>query len=417
MFVFRNFFSIVVFFITIVFVSACADNDSDIVNGVIMYDSSKIYPKLDVKLSDLADVSFIPLGGEDSINFLTSSVSITKNIYIDSTIIIVGDCSPSKDILSKSTKSIYFFQPSGKFIRSAGIWNKYPHSGKSYIFMSVLPLQEKVVTHTAFYEPGSMVAFSFNGEYEYLTELDKGYMSSVLNDKLVLYDRLYKYKKDPSFNIGRALSVYDLREGFFNDFKDLNPGDEELDSGIEPGFGMYSTSFRTYITSFRTDVVYALDTNYNITPVFKSVYKNPEHPDDHNIVYPLIETDEYILFCNRMDFQSEKAERYKYGIWIFLKSEQKIYQISDMGYMKVFAEMSSTFSEYSKKLLEGEIFVNNYNRTQNSDILVSVLDIDFLKENMDLLPEQLRPIVQTKTTGDNPVLMVMRFGKSLKEQL
>ena len=83
MFVFRNFFSIVVFFITIVFVSACADNDSDIVNGVIMYDSSKIYPKLDVKLSDLADVSFIPLGGEDSINFLTSSVSITKNIYID----------------------------------------------------------------------------------------------------------------------------------------------------------------------------------------------------------------------------------------------------------------------------------------------------------------------------------------------
>lgn len=118
-----------------------------------------------------------------------------------------------------------------------------------------------------------------------------------------------------------------------------------------------------------------------------------------------------------MDFQSEKAERYKYGIWIFLKSEQKIYQISDMGYMKVFAEMSSTYSEYSKKLLEGEIFVNNYNRTQNSDILVSVLDIDFLKENMDLLPEQLRPIVQTKTTGDNPVLMVMRFGKSLKEQL
>ena len=44
-----------------------------------------------------------------------------------------------------------------------------------------------------------------------------------------------------------------------------------------------------------------LDTNYKISTVFDCVYKNKEYPNDHNIVYPLIETDEYILFCNSME--------------------------------------------------------------------------------------------------------------------
>ena len=48
---------------------ACVSESTDVKDGVIIFDSSKEYPHKDLKLSDLADVSFIPLGGEDSVNF------------------------------------------------------------------------------------------------------------------------------------------------------------------------------------------------------------------------------------------------------------------------------------------------------------------------------------------------------------
>lgn len=403
-------------FALVFILSACSSNQSDIVDGVIIFDSSKEYPHMDLKLSDLADVSFIPLGGEDSVNFLTYNCYLPESIYIDSYRIIIGDVVPERDVVSKTIKSIFFFDHTGKFERSMGIWNKYPRNLLSYKRMAVLPLQEKVIMHSRYSDPEEMVVFSFDGNVEIAEYLEKGYMSSVMNDKLVLFDPYYKLESHPNFHIGRALDVYDMEKGFIRNFEDLDVGDYKL-APVDAGWGMYSTDTRTYITNCRTDKVYALDTNYKISTAFDCVYKNKEYPNDHNIIYPLIETDEYILFCNAMDCHSEKAKRYKYSNWIFMKVEGKIYHISNLGDFRFYVSDTPAHDICNRSLLQDKVCLSKYNKTLNSDKLASVMDIEFLKDNIDILPEHLQKVLESKSSEDNPVLMVMKFGKSLKPQI
>ena len=395
---------------------ACVSESTDVKDGVIIFDSSKEYPHMDLKLSDLADVMFIPLGGEDSVNFLTYSCHLPESTYIDSCRIIMGDVSPWNDIVSKSSKSIYFFDSSGKFERSMGIWDKYKGNYPSFNRMAVLPSQEKVIAYSISYEPGELVEFSYDGNVRVVEHLEKSYLSSVMNDKLVLFDPYYKLESHPDFHIGRALDVYDMEKGFIRNFEDLDVGDYKL-APVDAGWGMYSTDTRTYITNCRTDKVYALDTNYKISTAFDCVYKNKEYPNDHNIIYPLIETDEYILFCNAMDCHSEKAKRYKYSNWIFMKVEGKIYHISNLGDFRFYVSDTPAHDICNRSLLQDNVCLSKYNKTLNSDKLVSVMDIEFLKDNIDILPEHLQKVLESKSSEDNPVLMVMKFGKSLKPQI
>ena len=395
---------------------ACASESTDVKDGVIIFDSSKEYPHKDLKLSDLADVSFIPLGGEDSVNFLTYSTSLPKSTYIDSSRIIMGDFSPWRDVVSKSNKSIYFFDSSGKFERSMGIWDKSKGSYPSFKRMAVLPSQEKVIAYSISYEPGELVEFSYDGNVRVVEHLEKSYLSSVMNNKLILFDNLYKLESHPDFHIGRALDVYDMEKGFIRDFDDLDVGDYKL-ARVDAGYGLYSTAAKTYISNCRTDKIYALDTNYKITVAFDCVYKNKEYPNDHNIVFPLIETDEYILFCNAMDGYSEKAKRYKYSNWLFMKEEGKIYHVSDLGDFRFYVSDTPAHDICNRSLLQDKVCLSKYNKTLNSDKLVSVMDIEFLKDNIDILPEHLQKVLESKSSEDNPVLMVMKFGKSLKPQI
>ena len=395
---------------------ACVSESTDVKDGVIIFDSSKEYPHKDLKLSDLADVTFIPLGGEDSVNFLTYSTSLPKSTYIDSSRIIMGDFSPWRDVVSKSNKSIYFFDSSGKFERSMGIWDKYKGNYPSFNRMAVLPSQEKVIAYSISYEPGELVEFSYDGNVRVVEHLEKSYLSSVMNNKLILFDNLYKLESHPDFHIGRALDVYDMEKGFIRDFDDLDVGDYKL-ARVDAGYGLYSTAAKTYISNCRTDKIYALDTNYKITVAFDCVYKNKEYPNDHNIVFPLIETDEYILFCNSMDGYSEKAKRYKYSNWLFMKEEGKIYHVSDLDLGDFRFHISSTpcVNYCNKRLLQDKISFSTYNKTLNSDKLVSVMDIEFLKDNIDILPEHLQKVLESKSSDDNPVLMIMKFGKPIMQ--
>ena len=395
---------------------ACASESTDVKDGVIIFDSSKEYPHKDLKLSDFADVMFIPLGGEDSVNFLTYSTSLPKSTYIDSSRIIMGDFSPWRDVVSKSNKSIYFFDSSGKFERSMGIWDKRKGNYPSFNRMAVLPSQEKVIAYSISYEPGELVEFSYDGNVRVVEHLEKSYLSSVMNNKLILFDNLYKLESHPDFHIGRALDVYDMEKGFIRDFDDLDVGDYKL-ARVDAGYGLYSTAAKTYISNCRTDKIYALDTNYKITVAFDCVYKNKEYPNDHNIVFPLIETDEYILFCNAMDGYSEKAMRYKYSNWLFMKEEGTIYHVSDLGDFRFHVSDTPAHDICNRSLLQDKISFSTYNKTLNSDKLVSVMDIEFLKDNIDILPEHLQKVLESKSSEDNPVLMVMKFGKSLKPQI
>ncbi len=63
--------------------AACGRGGSDYVDGVIVFDNSMDYPELDLRLSDVADITYIPLKGLDEGYPVTPFRWEGNNAYID----------------------------------------------------------------------------------------------------------------------------------------------------------------------------------------------------------------------------------------------------------------------------------------------------------------------------------------------
>ena len=110
-------------------------------------------------------------------------------------------------------------------------------------------------------------------------------------------------------------------------------------------------------------------------------------------------------------------KRYKHGNWIYIKSEQKIYRISDLGYLDDVTEEGQRYimDKSFGSSVDDKVFLHTFCKTQNSDILVIPVDVEIAKNYMDKLPDNIREQIQSKQLGDNPLLVVMKFGKSIGE--
>ena len=407
--------------ISIALLISCKDTNIDVVNGVIVFDNSKEYPALNLNLSDLAEVSYVLLGGDERVNFLSLTYELGKQCYVDSNYIIVPDATPYRDVVSKCDDNIYFFSHSGEFIKSFGVGPKKVWDAYSYKNVIVL-FPGKIGVYNAFGE-GPLVICDYTGRIFKTDSLAKRYTaSSVMNNRLILYDGIYKFLKGPDYYKGRALDIYDVDKGVISDFDDLNdiglPGIKPLHP-TKTEWWLYSTTSKTYISNCRTNFVYALDSNLNIAPAFECIHHGTKFPDEYFMVVPLIETDEYILFCNAMDYGAQVEKRYKHGNWIYIKSEQKIYRISDLGYLDDVTEEGQRYimDKSFGSSVDDKVFLHTFCKTQNSDILVIPVDVEIAKNYMDKLPDNIREQVHSKQPGDNPLLVVMKFGKSIKGKL
>ena len=110
-----------------------------------------------------------------------------------------------------------------------------------------------------------------------------------------------------------------------------------------------------------------------------------------------------------MDYQSQMTKRFEFGNWIYLKRDAKIYSITDMGYLEYTTTKDNTI--YFNHLLNDKIFLTPRFSTQNSDILICALSPQILRDNLRNLPLDLQKIAANLRVDDNPVLMVMKFGK------
>ena len=213
--------------ISIALLISCKDTNIDVVNGVIVFDNSKEYPALNLNLSDLADISYISLGGEDTVNFLTLTYSLARQCYIDTNYIVMPDATPYKDIVSKCDDNIYFFNHSGEFVNSFGVGPKKAWNAYSYKNVVVLS-SGKIGVYNSFGE-GPLVICDYTGRIIKTDSLAKRYTaSSVMNNRLILYDGIYKFLKGPDYYKGRALDIYDVDKGVISDFDDLNDVDSKL---------------------------------------------------------------------------------------------------------------------------------------------------------------------------------------------
>ena len=399
---------------------SCANNVADIQDGVIVFDSRKEYPVLDLKLSELAEVSFVKIKGEDSVNFLTHAYDLPENIYVDNNRIIIGDCLPNKDIEPKNDHIIYLFDETGDFIRSFGRSSRNPNDWQSSTRLLYDSLKEEVITHQISYFGNILERYDIHGNHLSTDTLDNPYRNSICIDRKIILQNIYtKYAVvgKISGTGGKNINVYDIDSKSYESVEPYPHEQTILELESSAPHALYASEKGIYVTDKRSDIVYLFDKDYKFLPKFKSVrepkYRN--NPEIQNLLYPLIETEEYILFCNNMDFKSQTAHRFKYGNYIFMKGENKIYQLQDLGYIDYDFDKHIDIVMYEDYLLKDEIAFSNQMKTLNSDILVCAIEPSYLYENFDTLSLELKNLSENISSDDNPVLMIMKFGKPIMQ--
>ena len=104
---------------------------------------------------------------------------------------------------------------------------------------------------------------------------------------------------------------------------------------------------------------------------------------------------------------SQRDKTWEKANYIYIKSEKQIYKLT------VCHKPSKEKSILGEELLEDKIYLQPNFLTRHNDVMVCVFKVPALKENYNLLPDDLKRITDASSEDDNPVLMIMRFGKQL----
>ena len=400
--------------VSILFVLLCSINLSGCKSpekpaDLIVVDFSQEYPLLDWKLSDIADVSYIPLQGGDSAKLLSYAASFANQIHIDDERIFIGDFSPYRKDgewhrFSPQEGKLELFDTEGKHLKTVF---KSKEENEEILFgldcSYEIDVEKKEIY--AFSAYGKFIrTFNYNGEIlaNSSTIVEEKFKDTKLfGDTLVLlnlYSQLINYYGELRNN-GATTKLYNTRTGQFIPHKGFQFAKPYGLNDIYMSSSVTHTANGIYILTSRTDTVYYLNRKLEMTPKFLSVQQGE---DAVNLVCPLVETEDYILFCNSQDDKANREKRFKNANYIYMKGEKQIYQLP----------CSNHFPEDKEEILwKDEFLLSCYNLTKTPNTLAAVLPIPFLKENYNILPSDLKQIAASACEEDNPVLMVMRFGK------
>ena len=369
-------------------------------------DLTKEYPVLDLKLSDIADVSYIPLKGNSNAEFKTHMHGYDNSVYIDSNYMFIADYSPTEyDSETKSTTvladaaHLYMFDRKGNFIRtivSPGVKDsEYMGWGMNF---TVHPQKEVVTVHS--YTGELIKLFDFNGNFLGSHNLGKRYSQHVaLGDTLLFVDYNSQYLKyDGSVkDNGRTLLYYDILANTAINGKDLHMNPNSKKPEYLTSSKIVKTATGAYLVSPRTDTIYHINRNLEISPKFVTIWNDTE---SDQCVIPIAETDDYVLFSSAIDYISEYKGKLPIKTYYLDKRDSQLYEVNCSD---------SNSKSFEESIFKDELLLGYYSTTQNPNTLAYVLPISYLKENYDLLPADLKHIADIAADNDNPVLMILKF--------
>ena len=364
----------------------CGCRTSEKAPDLIVIDFSLDYPVLDLKLPDIAEISYIPLQGKDSARVLSLATALPNNIYIGSEHIFIGDFAPYRKDgewhrFSPQSGSLMLFGCNGEYLNTVF---RSKNEGEDILFglnapYAVFPKKKEIYAFSAY---GKFIrGFKYNGEtISTGPNIGTKYKECIVSGDTIawLLHRRQNFKilcHNVCTGETAPIQTHTFSRPFDNDV-------------LMTGHHITVTGTGAYITTPGTDTIYHLNRNMEIVP---KLYNVRHTEDADNLACPLVETDEYILLCNIQDSQSRHDKRFRNANYIYLKGEKQMYRLP----------------------WEGESILNEHNTTLTPNTIAIALPISQLKENYNLLPDDLKRITDASAEDDNPVLMIMRFGKQL----
>lgn len=358
--------------------------------SLILIDTSRNYPESDLRLSDVAEVMYIPLQyGRDSIIFANPG-PYAVTVYRDT--IYLLNWKPF------SLSQIIQYDMSGNPLSKIDKIGRGP-SEYTHLISYMLDTTRHVVYG---WDDQSLkiLTYDFQGNCPGEKFLNANYtqMANLNDDYILGYNSFSRMESDTPgkiINTGRKtitfLNKADFTETIY-DFDYKKPEPNRTPAIIYRN--LTHTKGGIYITNDRSDTVYFLDKNLKLTPRIVDI--TPHSTYRMNVIIPTIETGRYLFLSNEFYFGDlPKPPDY----YVYDKKEKQIYRLKKDKYLE---------NDYLL-LANDYIAVSQFCLTQTHNYAASFGPPYHLREEYENLPPELKVIADTLDDPDNPVLMLIKF--------
>ncbi len=381
----------------------CAPESTDEANGIIVFDNNKEYPVMDLKLSDIADIEFVQLKDEDSA--FISQPNFSRHIYLGDNCIIMGNYT----VYHPTSFGIYKFDGDGKFICRITGFGRGPGEVDTFAKMSV---EGDSCLFLASALGSDIIMLDLHGNFLQSWRQPRGHSETqFIGNNAIIYDRISRYisSSGKTTERGAPLKMMDLNS---SEITTLLP--HEISNGIirdnREGFqntkmmgdepNLIKLNNGLYFHSFRFDTVYFIGKDLRPTPkiAINKIYRE----DEYYSIYPLVETDDYILLRDCYNDYTITQYGKDENQYIYLKDKQRIYRIAN-------SFKPEKFMDNAKLLLQNEVRIASGMLSLNQNIFTIALTHETLMEQYEYLPSKVKAMADTMTEDSNPVIMFIKF--------
>lgn len=360
--------------------------------SLIRIDTSRDYPESDLRLSDVAEVKYIPLQyGKDSIFFVNPG-SLAVTVFRD-TLFIFNWKRPL-------TSRIILYDTLGNLLSCIDRLGRGPGEYTFLKSYAADTLRREIYAWD--YNLLKMLVYDYSGnclrdtifedKYSAVIHLNNDYLLGFCHNtrmKSILESgKIIDNKCKPLTFIGKD----DFKEQSV-DFDYLEPHPGGMSCVVE---NLSVMKEGIYITSDRSDTVYFMDRYLKLTP--RIVNLTPHSERRMSLVLPTIETGRYLFLSNEY-YGDNNIPRKRSDFYVYDKKQKQIYRL------KKDASLPSEFL----LLANNYIAMNQFSLTQNHNYSAVFASPVHLHENYERLPPQLKAITDRLDDMDNPVLLLIKF--------
>ena len=404
-------------FIISLFLIGCHSSNQSVTNGLILLDANKDDGVAKLKLSDIADITYIPLEfGPEQI--LWGSYLRVRGLFVFDDKFLLVDSDPL-------SLKIVVYDFSGQPLFTIGSSGR----GKGEYLDLGGTLVDTLANEVIIYDrmQSKFVVYSTTGQFKrekFLNDNGQALFYSCIenmNDRYMLaYHNNTQYiRENRLISHGKTFTLYDkqtLSEVEFINFEYEKPGRWPDFTAIL--YGLTTTKDGVYITNIRCDTIYFMDKELRLTPKFVDI--THRYKDFGAQLFPAAETDKYVFFSTELETNENNLNLIKF--FAYEKSTNKLLRIQNNLPERLVVERGNRSSietinpnrgplvtRHEDMVINDKIALGEYTMTLNHNYASLMLQPEFLLDHSQNLPKDLKVIIQDVTTSSNPVLMLIKF--------